>query len=134
MENEWIRSRWIACVTRLRQGSGGQAKDAPFRFLRNHVLKSPRRPEMVQWLDGRGAGNRRQPTSRGVGLGLGFAVDEILQLLARLEVGHLLRRHIHLVAGLRVAAFPRLALPQAEAAEPAQFDLLAAVQRIDDAL
>src|SRR5690348_14246556 len=34
--------------------------------------------------------------------GLGFAVDQFLQLLARLEVGHLLRRHIHLVARLRV--------------------------------
>src|SRR5688572_2184175 len=86
--------------------------------------------------DGSSARDRRQPTGRGVRrLGrLRLAVDEILQLLARLEVRHLLRRHIDLVAGLRVAALPRLALPQAETAEPSQLDLLAAVQRVDDAL
>src|SRR5678816_3413941 len=66
--------------------------------------------------------------------GLGFAVDQFLQLLARLEVGHLLRRHIHFVARLRVASLARLALAQPETAEPAQLDLLAAVQGLDDAL
>src|SRR5688572_6342980 len=83
--------------------------------------------------DGSSARDRRQPTGRRLGR-LRLAVDEILQLLARLEVRHLLRRHIDLVAGLRVAALPRLALPQAETAEPSQLDLLAAVQRVDDAL
>ena len=61
-------------------------------------------------------------------------VDQLLQLLAGLEVRHLLRRHIHLVAGLGIASLARLAPPQAEAAESAQLDLLAAMQRVDDAL
>src|SRR5688500_9117776 len=65
---------------------------------------------------------------------LSLPVDEILQFLAGLEVGHLLRRHVHLVARLRVAPLARLALAQAEAPEPAQLDLLTAVQRLDDAL
>src|SRR4026209_1476180 len=52
--------------------------------------------------------------------GLGFAVDQLLQLLARLEVGNLLRRHIHFVARLRVAPFARLALTQTKTAEPPQ--------------
>src|SRR5438128_2742738 len=74
----------------------------------------------------RGAGHR--------GLGrFRLAVDQFLELLARLEVRHLLRRDVHLVAGLRIAAFPRLALSQPEAAEPTQLDLLAAMQRLDNA-
>src|SRR5262249_37423713 len=60
-------------------------------------------------------------------------VDQLLELLARLEVRNLLRRHVHFVAGLRVTPLPRLAFAQAEAAESAQLDLLAAMQRIDDA-
>src|SRR5689334_656310 len=60
-------------------------------------------------------------------------VDQLLQLLARLEVRHLLRRHVDLVAGLRIASFPRLALAQAETAESPQLDFLTAVQRLDDA-
>src|SRR5262249_50776246 len=40
---------------------------------------------------------------------------------------------VHLVTGLGVAAFPRLALAEAEAAEAAQLDLLAAMERLDDA-
>src|SRR5262245_5414569 len=66
--------------------------------------------------------------------GLGFAVDQFLQFLARLEVGHLLGRHIHLVARLRVASLARLALPETKTPEPTQLDLLAAVQGLDDAL
>src|SRR5688572_1846440 len=82
-----------------------------------------------------GVARERRHRRGGRGFGsLGLAVDQLLQLLAGLEVGHLLRRHVHLVAGLRVAALARLALPQAEAAEPAQLDLLPAMQRIDDAL
>src|SRR4051794_36881445 len=70
---------------------------------------------------------------RGFG-GFGLAVDQIFQFLARLEVRDLLRRHVHLVARLRIAALARLALAQAEAAESTQLDLLATMQRIDDAL
>jgi hypothetical protein len=65
---------------------------------------------------------------------LGLLVDEFLEFLAGLEVRHLLRRDVHLVARLRVAPLARLAAAQPEAPEPAQLDLLAAVQRVDDAL
>src|SRR5437867_1990538 len=60
-------------------------------------------------------------------------VDQFLEFLAGLEVRHFLRRNIHLVAGLRVAPLARLALAESEAAEPPQLNLLAALQRIDDA-
>src|SRR5437016_3705876 len=63
-----------------------------------------------------------------------FFVDELLELFAGLEVRNLLRRDVHLVAGLRVASLAGFALAEAEAAEPAQLDLLAAMQRVDDAL
>src|SRR3954469_18691871 len=56
----------------------------------------------------------------------GLAVDELFEFLAGLEVRDLLRRHVHLVARLRVAALARFALAQAEAAEAPQLDLLAA--------
>src|SRR6478736_6527141 len=63
-----------------------------------------------------------------------FAVDEILQFLAGLEVRNLLRRNVDLVTGLGVAALAGLALAKAEAAKTAEFDLLPAMQRVDDAL
>src|SRR5512142_1324075 len=66
---------------------------------------------------------------------LGFdPVDEILQLFARLEVRHLLGRHVHLVTRLRIASLAWLTLPQPEAAEAAKLDLLAAVQGVDNRL
>src|SRR5690242_15193291 len=64
----------------------------------------------------------------------GFLVDEVLQFLARLEIGDALGRHVHLVAGLRVAALAGLALAKAETAEAAQLDLLTAFESLDDAL
>src|SRR6266566_2294131 len=63
----------------------------------------------------------------------GLAVDQFFQFLAGLEVRHLLRRHIHLVTRLGIPALAGLALAEAEAAESAQLDLLAPVQRVDDA-
>src|SRR5205823_4124266 len=63
-----------------------------------------------------------------------FAINELLELLARLEVRHLLRRHVDLVARLRVPALARFPFAQAEAAKAPQLDFLAAVQRVDDAL
>src|SRR6185369_14071602 len=65
---------------------------------------------------------------------LRLPVDEILQFLAGLEIRNLLRRNVHLVTGFRVAALAGLALAKAEAAKTAEFDLLAAMQRVDDAL
>src|SRR3954467_5066174 len=65
---------------------------------------------------------------------LRFAIDQLFEFLARLEVRHLFWRHIHFVAGLRVAPFARLTTSQTKASKSAQFDLLAAMQRVDDAL
>src|SRR5262249_51803213 len=39
----------------------------------------------------------------------GALVDEVFQFLARLEVRHFLRRHVHLVARLRIPSLARLA-------------------------
>src|SRR5687767_9090502 len=75
---------------------------------------------------------RRRSVSRGRRFGL--AVDELLQLLARLEVRDFLRRYIDFVPRLRVPSLSRLALAKPEASEASQLDLLATVQRVDDAL
>src|SRR5262249_25086025 len=108
------------------------------------VGQPPRAPEVIHVnaycrmpgidatsLDSRGvrAARRRRRRRR-----VGLPVDELLQLLAWLEVRDLFRRDVHLVAGLRVAPLAGLPAPQPEAAEPAQLDLLAAVERVDDAL
>src|SRR4051812_30352729 len=78
-----------------------------------------------------GVGWRRIAGRRGGQFG--FPVDELFQLLARLEVRNLLRRDVDFVAGSRIATLARLPLAQPEAAESAQLDFLAAVQRVDDA-
>src|SRR6185436_15324018 len=77
---------------------------------------------------------RRSGLGRAVGRLTRVLVDQVLEFLARLEIRDALRRHVHLVAGLRVAALAGLALTEAEAAESAEFDLLATLQGIDDAL
>ena len=48
--------------------------------------------------------------------------------------GDALRRHVHRVAGPGVAAPVRLSAPETENAEAAEFDLLATVQGLDDAV
>src|SRR5207249_1911862 len=58
----------------------------------------------------------------------GGAVDHILQFFAGLEVRNLLGWHFHARAGLRITADARLPLACAEAAEPADLDLVAAAQ------
>src|SRR5579864_128129 len=63
-----------------------------------------------------------------------LAVQQLAQLLARLEVGDAFRRHLHLVAGLRVAPGARAAVADAEAAEASELDLLAILERVDDAV
>src|SRR4029079_4673944 len=89
-------------------------------------------------------GNRGAPLHFDAGLAFGtrrrtftrrqrLFVDELFQFLARLEVWDFLRRDVHLVASLGVAALAGLALAEAEAAEAAQLDLLAALQGVDDA-
>src|SRR4051812_10804597 len=66
------------------------------------------------------------------------AIDPLAQLLAGLEVRHVLLRHVHLLARLRIPAGARRPVIQAEAAEAADLDAMAAEQalrhRIEDHL
>src|SRR5260221_135411 len=57
-------------------------------------------------------------------------VDALAQLLAGLEVRHVLLGHVHLLARLRVAAGARRPVVQAEAAEAADLDAMAVQQRM----
>ena len=68
----------------------------------------------------------------GYGLRCFAGVDEIAQLLGGLEVGHALGGDFDAFAGLGVAADARIALPDAEGAEAADLDLVAALQGGDD--
>src|SRR6188768_4280893 len=95
-----------------------------------YIVKLPRR--RLKILDGDGAWRQRALIRRRAGGGR-LLVDEFFQLFTGLEVRHLLRRHIHLVPGLGIAALARLAFPQPETAEAAQLDLLPTVERLDDA-
>src|SRR5437879_5863795 len=61
-------------------------------------------------------------------------IHKILQFLAGLEKRNLLRRHIHLLPSLRIPPDAAAALPGAKAAEPANFDFVALLQRVNDAL
>src|SRR5262249_54238269 len=61
-------------------------------------------------------------------------VQQLLQLAARLEVGDALGRHRDRLSGLRVPALARVPLADAEAAEAAELDLLAPLERVHDAL
>src|SRR5262249_10516919 len=73
----------------------------------------------------RGEGGRRS------GGRLSRAVDQLLQLLAGLEVGDPLGRDVDLVSGLGIAPLARAALPDPEAAEATELDLLILAQRLD---
>src|SRR5512137_2908275 len=59
-------------------------------------------------------------------------VDQLPQLFARLEVGNLLGRDHHALAGLGVAPGAAPPLADAEAAEAPQLDLVAALQGLED--
>src|SRR3954471_5494886 len=61
---------------------------------------------------------------------LGSRVDALAQLFSRLEVRHVLLRHLDLLARLRVAAGARRPVVQAEAAEAADLDAIAGEQRL----
>src|SRR5712692_10391150 len=56
-------------------------------------------------------------------------VNELLELLSRLEVRDLLGRHFDLLSRFGIAAGSRLAVAQAETAESAQLDFLSGAQR-----
>src|SRR3989442_5166966 len=75
---------------------------------------------------GRGDGRRRRFGR------LRRAVDQLLQLLSGLEVRDSLGRDVHLVSGLGIAPLAGPALPDAEASEAAQLDLLVLAQGVDD--
>src|SRR5687767_4071546 len=65
-------------------------------------------------------------------------VDALAQLLAGLEMRHVLLRHLHLLARFRVAPGARRAVVEAEAAEAGDLDAMAAEQagghRVEDHL
>src|SRR5712691_5060062 len=67
------------------------------------------------------------------GAGAVGGVDEVLQLFARLEKRNLLGFDFDLLSGFRVAAYAPAALAGTEAAKAANLDLLAFLQRADDA-
>src|SRR6185436_7534963 len=103
--------------------------DAPLEPVTYALLQGAQ--SRSTWLDSHRVGrHRRLPRRR---RRRRLLIDQLFQLFPRLEVRHLLRRHVHLVASFRVPPLARLALPEPETAEPPQLDLLAAVQRLDDA-
>src|ERR1700722_12356414 len=61
-------------------------------------------------------------------------VDEIFEFFAGLEEGNLFGRDFDFGAGLGVAADATATLARAEAAEAANFDLVAFLKSVDDAL
>src|SRR5258706_5458886 len=79
-----------------------------------------------------GAGLARRLRGALLRRGLGFErrVDPLAQLLAGLEVRHVLLRHLHLLARLGIAAGARRAVVEAEAAETADLDAVAGEQRV----
>src|SRR6185437_2033800 len=80
-------------------------------------------------------GSRRTSGGRSSGGGIRIrAVDEILEFLAGLEEGNLLWRDFDLFAGLGIAAGAATAFARAEAAEAANLDLVAFLERFDDAV
>src|SRR4051812_26324075 len=84
--------------------------------------------------EGRGAAPSAPPEEGGAAAGSALVVEQLPQLLAGLEVGDALRGDADLLAGLRVAAGPRPAAADPEAAEAPQLDLLPLLERVDDAV
>src|SRR5579859_733724 len=78
---------------------------------------------------GRASGRRRSGGSLRI-----RTVYKILEFLARLEKGNLLWRDFDLFAGLGIAAGAATAFARAEAAEAANLDLVAFLERFDDAV
>src|SRR5215472_6844217 len=64
----------------------------------------------------------------------GGVIDKVFQFFAGLKIGNFLGRHIDFFSGLRIAPHPSAALARAEAAEPANLDFFALLQRRDDAV
>src|SRR3569832_2924991 len=62
------------------------------------------------------------------------AVDQLFELFSRLEERDFLRRHVDEGAGLRVAPLAHPPLPETEAAEPADLNLVSLRQRLFDAV
>src|SRR5579872_3239790 len=76
-----------------------------------------------------GLSARSRFAARGV-----VVIDQVLQLLAGLEVGDTLGGHFHPRAGLGIAPDAGLPLACAETAKPAYFDLVPAAQGLDDTI
>src|SRR5579871_3768617 len=81
----------------------------------------------------RAAVRRYRRWSRGSTCAAGI-VHQILQLLARLEIGDALGRHLYARTGLGIATHSRLPLARAEAAESTNLDLIPRSQRAHDAV
>src|SRR6267378_1023290 len=71
-----------------------------------------------------GIGAARSRRDRRLTGGLGGGVDQLLELLAGLEVRDPLGGDVDLVARLRISPLTRAALADAEAAETAELDLV----------
>src|SRR5262245_54272201 len=78
--------------------------------------------------------SKRQGVQRRSIPGPALQVDQVLELLAGLEVGHLLGRNADAAAGLRVASLSRRTIPDAEAPEAAELDLFALLEGVGDAV
>src|SRR5579863_6311535 len=82
----------------------------------------------------------RPARHRGLSAGCRFAagcvvvIDQVLQLLAGLEVGDALGGHFHSRAGFGIAADARLPLARAETSKPAYFDFVPTAQGLDDTI
>ena len=117
-------ARWTIKVFSVVGTARGGAEDTNRRGITlSDVLITPWGPEIVHVTGSEPARSRPGPErARGRGAG---AVDHVLQFLARLEIGDFLGGNFHPRAGLRIAADTGLALAGAEAAESADFDLVA---------
>src|SRR6185295_9654841 len=82
----------------------------------------------------RGFGLRHFKPSCGGTRGSSLVVEQLAQLLARLEIRDALGRHVDLVARLGIAPGPGAAVADPEAAEAAQLDLLARLEGEHDAV
>src|SRR4051812_27849912 len=95
-----------------------RAKDAPF-YAVAAARKKKRKAEACR----RCAWKMRSST-------LFVIVHPLAQLLACLEVRHVLARDLHLLSGLRIAAGSGRTVVQAEAAEAADLDAVAGRERL----
>jgi hypothetical protein len=86
----------------------------------------PRKPGMSR--DDLLATNAKIVKSATASRGGPLRVDEVLDLFAGFKIRYFFGRNRHSAAGLGIASLPRRTVADAEGSEPAQFDLLTALQ------